>query len=170
METLRGEARMILSKEQQNLFWRTFKTACEVHNVPRGEQDAFRRGLIFNATGLTSLRMVNSRNQYDAVMLAVARLAGDVKLVDHFYNGDLRRKARRAEQNVRLALVCDTWHAMRYMEGILKRRHGRDIQLDECRAWWEDISPEDVDFLLKATLIALKRSGNKKPATPLGGA
>lgn len=139
---------MKLSSEQQRLFWRTFKKACEVHRVPKGEEKTFRQGLIFEAIEQTSLTQVKPGREFDAVMLALARLAGDGELVDYFAASAKRREAHLAEKYIREMLCL------------------RDkVRFNAAREdWWEDVAAQDVTFLMRASAIALKRERGKPPA------
>lgn len=122
---------MRLSSEQTRLFWSLFKRACEVHAVPKAQERTFRQGLIFEACGKTSLTQVKPGEDFDAVMLALARLAGDMELVDHFSASPKRRMAHLAEKYV-TSFLClrdrvsylKPFYARSYLASMLQRRNG----------------------------------------------
>ena len=155
---------MKLSSEQTRLFWRTFKRACEVHCVPKAEERTFRQGLIFDAIEKTSLTQVKPGREFDAVMLALARLAGDLELVDHFNQAALWRLAYLAEKNIG-ELLCRRDHVSyvrpfyvrSYLASMLERRNGTRFNPDRER-WWTTVSEADLEFLMRASAIALKRA------------
>ncbi len=156
---------MKLSGEQQRLFWRTFKRACEVHCVPKGSaQTAYRQGMIEQATGLRSLTQVKPGTQFDQLMVIVARAAGETALVDHFSEGRAKRSALMAEQNIRQLLELkgtinpSQYEIHAYMAGMLRQHRGSlTVSVPNVEHWWASMEQEDLDFLLKSSYIALKR-------------
>ena len=161
---------MKLSNEQTCLFWRTFKRACAVHCVPKAEERTFRQGLIFDAIEKTSLTQVKPGREFDAVMLALARLAGDMELVDHFSASPKRRMAHLAEKYVTNFLCLRDrvsylrpFYARSYLSSMLQRRNG--CTFNPAREdWWEACSETSLEFLMRASAIALKREKGKPPA------
>ncbi|MBR5879218.1 MAG: hypothetical protein IKY91_06650 [Akkermansia sp.] len=167
---------MKLSSEQTRLFWRTFKRACEVHRVPKAEEKTFRQGLIFDAIEQTSLTQVKPGRDFDAVMLALARLAGDMELVDHFSASAKRREAHLAEKYIREMLCLrrlpdrlpqgalpSRLHVRSYLASMLEQRC--KVRFNAAREdWWEDVAVQDVTFLMRASAIALKREKGRSPA------
>lgn len=161
---------MKLTCEQTRLFWRTFKRACEVHRVPKAEEKTFRQGLIFDAIEQTSLTQVKPGREFDAVMLALARLAGDMELVDHFSASAKRREAHLAEKYIREMLCLrdkvsylPPFHARSYLASMLEQRC--KVRFNAAREdWWEDVAAQDVTFLMRASAIALKREKGRSPA------
>ena len=161
---------MKLTCEQTRLFWRTFKRACEVHRVPKAQERTFRQGLIFDAIEKTSLTQVKPGEDFDAVMLALARLAGDMELVDHFSASPKRRMAHLAEKYV-TSFLClrdrvsylRPFYARSYLASMLQQRNGSTFN-PAREDWWEACSEASLAFLMRASAIALKREKGKSPA------
>ena len=158
---------MKLSSEQTRLFWHTFKKACEVHRIPNSEARHFRQGLIFDAIQKSSLTQVKPGREFDAVMLALARLAGDMELVDHFSASSKRRMAHLAEKYVTDFLCLrdkvgylPPFYARSYLSRMLERRN--DCPFNPAREdWWESCTEASLEFLMRASAIALKREKAK---------
>ena len=69
---------MLLSKAHTNKFWQLFQEACQ-ESLPAGckkdIKDAFRKKLIFDSTGQTSLTRVRPGQQYELLMAATAEMS-----------------------------------------------------------------------------------------------
>jgi hypothetical protein len=85
---------MMLSREQQALFWSIWaKAEAEVLPVraTRFERETLRHNTIKQACGVTSLKLVNPTTDFDKVMMAVATMANDYDSMSHFCVAGERR-------------------------------------------------------------------------------
>jgi len=110
---------MLLSKRQVARFWRLWAAAEREAFPPsatREERDAFRREVIFKATGKQSLRDVGAGKGFDALMLEAAALAGDYGEAAYWGNGAERRYAEMmrmcARQIGEIAGISNGQHGM----------------------------------------------------------
>ena len=140
-----------------------------MHRVPKGEEKTFRQGLIFDAIQKSSLTEVRPGREFDAVMLALARLAGDGELVDYFAASAKRREAHLAEKYIREMLCLRD--KVGYLRPFMIRSYLASMLEQRCKVrfnaaredWWEDVAAQDVTFLMRASAIALKREKQKPP-------
>jgi len=126
---------MLLSKRQVARFWKLW-SAAEREALPpsatREERDAFRREVIFKATGKQSLRDVGAGKGFDALMLEAAALAGDYGEAAYWGNGAERRYAE-------MMRVCA--RQIGEIAGISNGQHGMtNVQVgcaadDAARSW-----------------------------------
>lgn len=137
--------------------------------MPKGEEKTFRQGLIFDAIQKSSLTEVRPGREFDAVMLALARLAGDGELVDYFAASAKRREAHLAEKYIREMLCLRD--KVGYLRPFMIRSYLASMLEQRCKVrfnaaredWWEDVAAQDVTFLMRASAIALKREKQKPP-------
>ena len=137
--------------------------------MPKGEEKTFRQGLIFDAIQKSSLTEVRPGREFDAVMLALARLAGDGELVDYFAASAKRREAHLAEKYIREMLCLRD--KVGYLRPFMIRSYLASMLEQRCKVrfnaaredWWEDVAAQDVTFLMRASAIALKREKGKLP-------
>jgi hypothetical protein len=155
---------MRLSREQQSLFWNLFQKACYVHNVPRCNQNDYRHGLIEAACGKRSLTTINTTDEFDAVLLALAREASDLEMIDKLLGSKIERSAYRVMQNVRTITGnpnLSVANLIAYCEGILTRKYGRACHLRVCHDWWLELTEDEMRFLVQSTSISAKRRRGK---------
>lgn len=158
------EFMMKITAEQRRLFWRLFQRACYVHDVPRHHQDDYRHGLIEQACGKRSLQTINTTDEFDAVLLATARAACDLEMIDKLLGSRMERWAFRICTNIRMITGND--HISRtdliaYCEGILTRKYGQPCHIQDCADWWMNLTEETIEFLVKSTSVAARRREGK---------
>ncbi|MCK9185790.1 MAG: hypothetical protein M0P69_21620 [Bacteroidales bacterium] len=129
---------MLLSKAHTSKFWRLFQDACQ-ESLPIGcdkeVKDAFRKKIIFDSTGQTSLTRVRPGQQYELLMAATAEMSDN-------YDARVYWSTCQERKFIHLIGACTTQigqiaqepHAWSYVKGVLQQAHWPDD--------WQDVSSE----------------------------
>lgn len=136
---------MILTRSQQALFWRTFSAAVRNLGIAdRDAQTAYRRRVLADETGKSSLKVINRTTDYDRVITRLALDADDYELAARFDIASERRWSYMCETcatQIGQILDSDICPA-NYIAGICKQAGypGRF----EGSTWWMDLSLNDI--------------------------
>lgn len=112
------------------------------------------------------MKEINSTTDFDAVLLAVARAACNIEMVNKLTSAHAKRKSYRITSNLRVIKdksFMTQSEIVHYCSAILSKKYGRTIHLRDIPTWYLDISEEEVDFLVQVTSIAAKRRMKKEP-------
>jgi len=113
---------MKLSSKQQAMFWAIWARA-ESEELPvkstRNERDMFRRKVIFQACGKTSLKDVNSIGDFDHLMYSVATLACDYQAMSYWSIATERRTVHMIGNCARqIGEIVGEPHGWDYCRGV----------------------------------------------------
>lgn len=135
-----------LSRAQISLFWRAFSSAC--HNLglsTRDETEKYRKNVLLEETGKTSLKQLDRTKDFDAVMHRLSADSGDWETAAKFAAGDDYRVAVMIKiccrQIMQLKGVPEGSDAAAdYLRGVLEQ--SRIVTVDKAgdSSFWLDIS------------------------------
>ncbi len=129
---------MKLSPAQTSKFWPLFAEACR-ENLPLGcdkeTKDAFRRKLIFDSTGESSLTKVLPGRQFERLMSATAALTDNWQERVYWCTAKERKFVHLIGIcTVQIGQIANEPHAWQYVKGVLNQAHWPSS--------WEDISAD----------------------------
>lgn len=129
---------MLLSKAHTNKFWKLFQEACQ-ESLPTGcdkaTKDAWRKKLIFDSTGQTSLTRVRPGQQYERLMAATADMTDNWSERLYWSTCQERKYLHLIGACVtQIGQITQETHAWSYVKGVLKQANWPDD--------WQDVSSE----------------------------
>lgn len=160
---------MIITRNQQMLLFKTLSAACSAQGITSATaKDAYRKRIMQEETGLTSLKYVNRTNEYEAIMRRLAEDAGDYQLAVHFAVGSEHRYSYLAEvccQQLRQITSCHNDDTLSYVRGIIQQA-GFKGQVKQG-AWWYDLTESELYRLFSMLDTHRRRLLRKTDYRPL---
>lgn len=136
---------MLLTASQCSLFFRALGAACSAQGINNNaDRDIYRKSVVRSETGLSSLKLVNRTDEYEAIMLRLALDASDYELATHFSSGTERRLSHMVEVCAAQLMQLHPDHpdAQAYVIGIINQAGYRG-KFDGA-IWWLDLTSDSL--------------------------